>query len=119
MPVAVDDSIADPAGFDEVFPSAVTITRTSDADFKSRQLIVWLDGIHVATLLWGDSVTCELPPGRHRLRISNTLVWKNVEFTLGPGEQAFFEAINRMGFGSLVMVALLGVGPLYLTVKRM
>jgi len=119
MPVAVDDSISHLARFEEVFPSAVTITRTSDADFKSRQLIVWIDGARVATLLWGDSVTCELPPGLHRLRVSNTLVWKSVEFTLGPAEQAFFEVINRMGFGSLVMVTLFGVGPLYLTVKRM
>ncbi|MEP6914313.1 MAG: hypothetical protein ABJC89_01650 [Acidobacteriota bacterium] len=119
MPLAVDDSVFDLARFEEVFPSTVTITRTSEADFKSRQLIVWLDGTRVAELLWGDSITCELPPGPHRMRVSNTLVWKNVDFTLGPGEQAFFEAINRMGPGSIFLVALLGVGPLYLTINRM
>ena len=49
MPTAVDDATSHRARFEEVFPSAVTITRTSDADFKSRQLIVWIDGARVAT----------------------------------------------------------------------
>jgi hypothetical protein len=119
VPLAVDDIVYDLARFEEVFPSTVTITRTAESDFKSRQLIVWLDGKRVADLLWGDSITCELPPGPHRMRVSNTLVWKNVDFTLAPGEQAFFEVINRMGPGSIFLVVLLGVGPLYVTINRM
>ena len=31
---------------DDLFPAAVTITRTSDADFKSRQLVPSIDGRH-------------------------------------------------------------------------
>jgi len=119
MPVLVDDALFDLARFEEVLPATVTITRTSDEDFKSRQLIVWVDDVKVATLLWGDSITCELQPGPHRLRVSNTLVRKTLEFAVHPGEQAFFEAINRMGPGSIFMVMLFGVGPLYLTLRRM
>jgi hypothetical protein len=100
-------------------PALVTITRTSEADYKTRQLIVHIDGEHAATLLWGDSVTRELPPGRHRIRVHNTLVWKTVEFTLGPEEQVFFEAVNRSGRGTLAMTLLLGVGPLYVDLVRM
>lgn len=101
------------------FPSAVTVTRTSEADFQSRQLVASIDGREIATLLWGDSVTCHLEPGPHRLRVHNTLVWKTVDFTLAPGEQIFFEAINRTGAGTLLMTILFGVGPLYVTLKRM
>lgn len=104
---------------DELFPAAITVTRTSEEDFKSRQLIVWIDDERVATLLWGDSVTRDLQPGRHRIRVSNTLVWKTVEFTLKPGEQAFFEAINRPGASTYLMLVVFGVGPLYLTLRRM
>ena len=103
----------------ELFPATVTVTRTSEADFKSRQLIVWIDGERVATLLWGDSVTTELQPGPHRVRVSNTLVWKTVSFDLAPGEQVFFEAINRTGPGTFTLLILLGAGPLYVTLKRM
>jgi hypothetical protein len=97
----------------------VTITRTSQEDFGSRQLVVSIDGRTVATLLWGDSVTRELEPGPHRLRVHNTLVWKTIDFTLGPNEQLFFEAINRAGRGTYFMLLVLGAGPLYVTVRRM
>jgi hypothetical protein len=53
------------------------------------------------------------------LRVSNTLVWKTAKFTLRPGEQAYFEAVNRMGPGSVMMTMLFGAGPLYVTLKRM
>jgi hypothetical protein len=100
-------------------PASLTVTRTSEEDFKQRQLIVWLDGERLATLLFGDSITRDLPPGQHRLRVSNTLVWKTVEFTLKPGEQAYFEVINRSGSGTYPMLLIFGVGPLYVTVSRM
>jgi hypothetical protein len=101
------------------FPAAVTVTRTSDEDVKTRQLVPSIDGITLTTLLWGDSITCELEPGRHRLRVHNTLVWKTVDFVLAPGEQLFFEVVNRNGFGTLAMTVLFGIGPLYVSVRRM
>jgi hypothetical protein len=100
-------------------PASLTVTRTSEQDFKQRQLIVWLDGERLATLLFGDSITRDLPPGQHRLRVSNTLVWKTAEFTLKPGEQAYFEVINRAGSATYPMLLIFGVGPLYVTVNRM
>ena len=119
MPVLVDDFVFDFKTFEEILPATVTITRTSQQDFKMRQLIVWVDGRRVATLLWGDSITCELAPGPHRLRVSKTLYWKTVDFTARVGEQVFFEAVNHLGLGSIFGIVLLGIGPLYLTLRRM
>jgi hypothetical protein len=119
LETALKDTSEHRDDFQDLFPATVTVTRTSESDFKSRQLIVWMDGERVATLLWGDSITTELPPGRHRVRVSNTLVWKTLEFELAPGEQVFFEAINRTGPGTLFLLILLGAGPLYVTLKRM
>ena len=124
MPVLVDDRTPESVDFDsfwnsQSFTASVTITRTSPPDYQTRQLVVSIDGERVATLLWGDSVTRELAPGRHRMRVHNTLVWKDLEFTLAPGEQLYFEAINRAGAGTLVMTVLFGIGPLYVTIQRM
>ena len=119
MSVAVADAIGTHRAFEEVFPSSITITRTSDADFKSRQLLVGVDGERIATLLWGDSITKDLPPGPHRIRVSNTLVWKTVECVLGPGQQAYFEAVNHTGVGTIAMMMVLGVAPLYVSLNRM
>jgi hypothetical protein len=119
VPTALADEPVDPTSADTALPSSLTITRTSQEDFKSRQLIVWIDGERVTDLLFGDSITRDLEPGPHRFRISNTLVWKTVHFTLKPGERAYYEAINRPGWGSLPMLLVLGVGPLFVTIRRM
>lgn len=99
-------------------PASVTVTRTSEQDFKDRQLIVKLDDEPFGVLLFGESVSRDLPPGPHRLRISNTFVWKTLEFDVKPGEQVRFEAINRPGRLTYPMLLIMGVGPLYLTIKR-
>jgi hypothetical protein len=79
---------------------------------------VWLDGERIATLMFGDEVTRDLEVGRHRLRVSNTLFWKTVEFEVKSGDQIRFEIINRAGRFTFPMLAFIGVGPLYLTVRR-
>jgi hypothetical protein len=99
-------------------PARVTVTRDAPDDVRIRQLVVSIDGERAATLLFGESVTRELAPGAHRLRVHNTLVWKTVDFELGEGEHPRFTAVNRAGFGTYTMVGLLGAGPLYVTVRR-
>ena len=42
--------------------------------------------------------------------MSNTLVWKTIDFVLGPGEQIFFETLNRLGPGSVFCLLALGAG---------
>jgi hypothetical protein len=105
---------------DRLFPTSITITRTSEEDWKTRQLVVSIDGKTVAELLWGDSVLLELDPGPHRLRVHNTLVWKTVDIVLQPGEQIFFEAVNRAAASTYICLALfIGMAPLYVTLRRM
>jgi hypothetical protein len=125
MSVLVDRATPEPDSIEGLFhrgpghPAAVTLTRTSQDDYQTRQLVASIDGVEIATLLWGDTVTWQLEPGPHRLRVHNTLVWKTEEFVLAPGEQIFFEVVNRSGRGTLLMTLLFGVGPLYVTIRRM
>lgn len=99
-------------------PSSVTIARTHATDVGLRQLVISLDGERLGDLLFGQSMQRDVEPGPHRLRVSNTLVWKTLEFAVKPGEQVRFEAINRAGKLTYPMMVILGVGPLYVTVKR-
>jgi hypothetical protein len=98
--------------------ASVTIVRKDASDEQTRQVIVWLDGKRIATLMFGEEVTQDVEPGRHHLRISNTLFWKTVDFDVKPGEHVRFDTINRAGRLSYAMLGFLGVGPLYLTVRR-
>ena len=59
----------------------------------------------------------EVAPGRHRVEVWNTLVRKRLDVDLAPGEHARFSTANRAGFGAW-MIALLGVGPIYVTLER-
>jgi hypothetical protein len=102
----------------EMQPASVTIIRNSQEDFKQRQLVVWLDGEKLGDLMFGQKFTRDVHPGPHKLRVSNTLVWKTVEFDVKPGEQVRWEAINRPGRITYPMLIIIGVGPLYVTLRR-
>jgi len=99
-------------------PSSVTISRKSDEDFKQRQLIVWLDGERLGDLMFGDAMSRDIHPGKHTVRVSNTLVWKTVKFDVKPGEQVRFDAVNKPGRLTYPMLVFIGVGPLYVHLKR-
>ena len=96
----------------------LTLARTSPSDVGIRQVFVSVDGKDVAVLVNGQTATVEVDPGPHRMRIHNTLVWKNVQFDAALGEEIRYDIINRAGFGTTALIATLGVGPIYLTVLR-
>lgn len=97
----------------------LTVERVSQQDVGTRQIVLTLDNEPLATLLYGDRISREIPPGRHRLRAHNTLVWKTIEFDVTAGEHAKFSTVNRAGLGSAALVALLGVGPLFVTLEQL
>ena len=103
----------------QMHPSSVTVSRTSEEDFKQRQLVIWIDAEKIGDLMFGEAFSRDVAPGRHTLRVSNTLVWKTVTFDVKPGEQVRFEVVNRPGRLTYPMLVLLGVGPLYVTVRRL
>ena len=100
-------------------PSSVTVSRTNEQDFKQRQLVIWIDGEKIGDLMFGDAFSRDIAPGKHRLRVSNTLVWKTVAFDVKPGEQVRFEVVNRPGKLTYPMLVMLGAGPLYVTITRL
>jgi hypothetical protein len=99
-------------------PATLTVTRKLPVDVQQRQIYVSLDAAPFATLLFGESVTREIEPGRHRIRAHNTLVWKTLTFDAGPAERVEFVVANRPGRWLLPALAVLGVGPLFLTFEK-
>lgn len=99
-------------------PSRITISRQSPEDAGYREIFVSLDGEQLAMLEFGDTYTCEVKPGPHKLRAHNTLFWKTHQIVLRPGEHAKFIAINRTGAISFGLLFMLGAFPVYLTFER-
>jgi hypothetical protein len=106
----------------KTWTSTLTIKRNSKEDVGYREVIVLLNGEHLAILNHGDVITREIPPGTHRLKAHNTLFSKTLDFTVTVGEHASFTAENRAGWGTYSMLAFfigfLGAGPLYLSFTR-
>lgn len=110
------------SGLETAWKATITVRRQSKDDVGYREVILLLDGEHLAILHHGDVITREIPPGTHRLKAHNTLFSKTLDFTLNVGEHASFSAENRAGWGTYSMLAFfigfLGAGPLYLTFTR-
>ncbi len=100
------------------FVASISVSRESPTDVGFREIFVLVDGVQVAILRHGESVTHELPAGPHRVRAHNTLFWKTHDVVLQPGEHARFTAINRAGWGTFGMLLMLGAAPVYLTFDR-
>jgi hypothetical protein len=96
----------------------VTITRTHPADIGQRQVFLRLNGGQRVPLLYGESFTAEVRPGAHHLRLHNTLMWRNIHFTIELGEHLEFIVINKAFWWTYGMVGVLGAAPLFLKVER-
>ena len=97
--------------------SAITFSRMQPTDCGQRQVFARLDGSEPIALLYGESVTLDVMPGRHHVRVHNTLFWKNVEFSIEHGERLELIIINRARWWTAGMAGVLGCAPLFLTVK--
>ena len=99
-------------------PTLLTIHRTCSADEQTRQIICALDGRRLGQLLFGETLTCEIVPGPHVLRVNNTLVWKSLTFEVEPAGHAHVTVWNKALGGYVLMLAFLGVAPLGLGIAR-
>ena len=97
----------------------ITFSRTHPSDCGQRQVFARLDDGEQVALLYGDIVTFEVNPGRHKLRVHNTLFWKNLHFSIEMGERLEFLMINRARWWTAGVVGVLGSAPLFLTVKQL
>jgi hypothetical protein len=99
-------------------PGRVIIRRHDESDVRQRQVVVRIDGGENVQLMFGESSAHDVVPGPHHLHANNTLVWKKVAFTVAPGGRVEFDVINRASRYTLGFLALLGVAPLFLTIKQ-
>jgi hypothetical protein len=97
----------------------LTITRSSSDDLRQREVIAALDGDEIARLMDGESATCAISSGHHRLRVDNTWNRKTVEFNAAPGEHPKFFVTNRAGSLSQFLKFTFGGGPTYVEIQRL
>jgi len=93
----------------------ITLTRRHPDAVRQRQIVASIDSAPLGILMYGESVTRDVAPGTHRLRVHNTLFWKTRELQLASGDHLRFHVVNRAGPGTFSLLGLFGVGPLYIS----
>jgi hypothetical protein len=97
--------------------ATIAVRRTAPDDVQVREIIVKVDGERVGSLKYGDSITLPVSSGHHRLRVDNTFNWKTIELYLAAGERRKFLTKSRTGRFGWFLIALLGAGPLYVSIE--
>ena len=97
----------------------ITIRRTSPDDIQLRQIVVKLDGKRVVDeLMYGQTITIPVSPGRHRLRVDNTWNWKTLDLDVAPGDHLKFQTMSRPGRFTWFLIGTLGAGPMYVSIQQ-
>jgi len=99
-------------------PASLTVDRNAPDDAQQRQIIVSLDGEPIAELMFGDSVTREIPAGPHTLLVDNTWKSKSAEFTASENEKISFVTKSRSSRFAEFLLMFFGAGPLKVFLTR-
>jgi hypothetical protein len=102
--------MSEPDGSPRSAAARLTVHRTSPSDEQSRQILCSVDGKYVGQLLFGQTLTREIPSGPHDLKINNTLVWKTVPFEAAPGEHVQFTVWNEPMGGWFMRLLFIFIG---------
>ena len=97
----------------------LTVHRTAAWDEQSRQILCSVDGAYVGQLLFGQTMTREIPAGSHTLKANNTLVWKTVPFEAAAGQHVQFTVWNEQmgGFFARLLFIFVGAAALKLGIS--
>ena len=96
----------------------ISVSRTSPKDIKIRGLEVLLDNKTIKDLQFGETFEHEVTPGKHTLKVNNTLYNKSVDFDVQAGQTAKFNAGNYVsGLGGVAFVVV-GMGPYKVFLER-
>jgi hypothetical protein len=99
----------------ETAPARITITRNSADDVQDRWIRLYIDDLPEEILRYGDVVTRDVQPGRHRVKVHNTLSSDVMEFDVAAGEDVRLRCHNNFARGGMLM--LLTTGFAFIKVK--
>ena len=94
-----------------MMPAQITVVRDSPKDTQTRQIIVYLDGENKGELMFGYSVTLEVTPGAHTLRVDNTWNHQDLQLEVRSGDRLQFRATSAASQFSWFLLGFLGFGP--------
>jgi hypothetical protein len=98
--------------------TAILVKRNSPHDFQDRQIYVWIDGEALGKIRYGEAISRPIEPGRHTIRVFNTLLSRTVTVDAAPGEQVRLQCGTGMPAAGWLMMMFLHVTYLRVWLNR-
>ena len=98
--------------------TAIVIRRHAPNDFQDRQIYVWVDGEALGKIRYGEAISHSIEPGRHTIRVFNTLMSQTLTVDAAPGEQVRVQCGTGMPTAGWLMMIFLHVTFLRVWVTR-
>jgi hypothetical protein len=89
-------------------PATLTLIRNAPDDVQDRWVRVFIDEAPEEILRYGQTLTRDLPAGRHRVRAHNTLSADTIEFDAAPGQAVRIKVFNTVAKGGVLMLMATG-----------
>lgn len=89
--------------------TAIIVRRNSPHDFQDRQIYVWIDDEPLGKIRYGDAINRPIEPGRHTVRVFNTLLSRTLTIDAAPGEQVRVQCGTGMPAAGWLMMMFLHV----------
>ena len=96
----------------------IVVRRTSPHDFQDRQIYLWLDEEPLGKIRYGDAISRPIEPGRHTVRVFNTLVSRTLTVDAAPGEQVRVQCGTGLPTAGWLMMIFLHVSYLKVWLAR-
>jgi hypothetical protein len=94
------------------------IIRNTPDDVQDRWIKVWVDGEQIETLRYGMTITRDLAPGHHLVKVSNSLTRDTCEFDAAPGETIRLRCHNAISSGGFLSILMIGVAGIRVRLER-
>lgn len=100
-------------------PARVTIFRNSPDDTQTRQIKIYLDRQNQGELMYGDSMTLDVAPGAHVLRVDNTWNRQELPIEVQSGDDLQFLTKSSAGKFVWFLLGFLGAGPMHVSIEAL
>ena len=98
--------------------TVILVSRTSSHDFQDRQIYVWIDEEPLGKIRYGDAISRPIEPGRHSIRVFNTMFTRTLIVDAAPGEQVRVQCGTGMPKAGWLLMIFLHVTYLRVWVMR-
>ena len=98
--------------------TAIVLQRNSPHDFQDRQIYVFVDNEPIGKIRYGHLLSHPIEPGKHTVRVFNTLLSQTITVKAAPGEQVRLQCGTGMPTAGWLMMIFLHVTYLRVWISR-